>query len=124
MVKATQKKSMPKEVTMELNFNIKTELTGKPRNQRSAMAVRAIKRHARKVMGTTRVRIEPELNKFVWSQGIHNPPKKVRLLLKRQANPDFEDWDKTNKFMTVVGFKLVPSLKGLHTKVYQEEQTA
>ncbi|KAG2386467.1 hypothetical protein C9374_002211 [Naegleria lovaniensis] len=117
------RKKLPAEVSLETTFNLHRELVGKPIQRRAARAVRAIKAHARKLMNTSRVKLDPELNKYVWNQGIHNPPKKVRLVLRRMANPDNEDWDKVNKFQTIVGFKVVPTFKGLHTAVVQESET-
>lgn len=117
------KKKLPSEVALETTFNLHRELIGKPIQKRSARAVRAIKSHARKLMKTARVKLDPELNKYVWSQGIHNPPKKVRLVLRRTPNPDHEDWDKVNKYQTIVTLKLVPTFKNLNTQVVQETET-
>ncbi|EFC37820.1 predicted protein [Naegleria gruberi] len=117
------KKKLPSEVALESTFNLHRELVGKPIQRRAARAVRAIKSHARKVMNCSRVKLDPELNKYVWNQGIHNPPKKVRLILRRMANPNHEDWDKVNKFQVIVGFKIVPTFKGLHTAVVQESES-
>ena len=58
-----------------------------------------IKKFATQMMSTKEVRIDSELNKFVWHKGIRNVPTKVRVRLSRQRN---EDEDAAEKMLTVV----------------------
>jgi large subunit ribosomal protein L31e len=40
------------------------------------------------------VRVDAALNKFVWSQGIKNIPKRIRVRLSRKRNEDEEAKEK------------------------------
>ena len=44
------------------------------------------------MMNTSDVRIDSDLNKYVWSKGIRNVPHRVRVKLSRKRNDD-EDAD-------------------------------
>merc|ERR550532_2732353 len=50
-------------------------------------------------MGTKDVRVDTKLNKFVWSNGIRNVPKRVRVRMSRKRN---EDEDAKEKMFTLV----------------------
>ena len=39
-------------------------------------------------MSTDDVRVDTNLNKFVWSSGVRNIPKRVRVRLDRKKNED------------------------------------
>merc|ERR1711918_236932 len=58
--------------------------------KRATRAVREIKKYAGKVMNTTDIRIDPALNRFVWSRGIRNVPTRVRVRMSRKRS-DGED---------------------------------
>lgn len=70
------------------------------------------------MMGTDDVRLDVNLNKYLWSQGIHNVPTRVRVRLHRKRN---EDEEATEKLYTLVTHVNVPSFKGLQTKTVDEE---
>ena len=42
------------------------------------------------MMGTKDVRIDSRLNKYLWSKGIRNVPRRVRVRLSRKRNEDEE----------------------------------
>merc|ERR1719453_948224 len=69
-------------------------------------------------MSTKDVRIDTKLNKFVWSCGVRNVPKRVRVRMSRKRN---EDEDATNKMFTLVQHVPVESFKNLQTENVQEE---
>merc|ERR1719395_82485 len=48
---------------------------------------------------TADVRVDTKLNKFLWSNGIRNVPKRVRIRMSRKRN---EDEDATDKMYTLV----------------------
>merc|ERR1719274_440561 len=50
-------------------------------------------------MQTTDVRVDTKLNKFLWSNGIRNVPKRVRIRMSRKRN---EDEDAEEKMYTLV----------------------
>ena len=47
--------------------------------KRSTRAIREIQKFAGKMMNTKDNRVDPELNKFIWSKGIRNIPYRVRV---------------------------------------------
>jgi large subunit ribosomal protein L31e len=75
--------------------------------------MRAIKTYVRKSMGTTDVRLDPSLNKYVWSSGIKSVPSKVRLIITRKKS----DGDsKLKKPFCTVNALIVPTFDKLKTK--------
>jgi large subunit ribosomal protein L31e len=56
--------------------------------KRAPRAIREIKAFAQKAMKTTDVRIDANLNKHVWSRGVKNVMKRVRVRLARRRNED------------------------------------
>jgi large subunit ribosomal protein L31e len=42
-------------------------------------------------MGTSDVRIDPELNKEIWARGIKSVPHRLRVKLERASSPPFTD---------------------------------
>merc|ERR1719348_1003449 len=65
------------------------------------------------MMNTSDVRVDTSLNKAVWSHGIKNVPRRVRVRLARKRN---EDEDSANKLYTLVTHVSVDSFKGLQTE--------
>jgi large subunit ribosomal protein L31e len=45
-------------------------------------------------MGTKDVRIDTDLNKALWKNGIHNTPRRIRVKLSRKRNDDEEATEK------------------------------
>ena len=58
--------------------------------KRSTRAIREIQKFAGNMMNTKDNRVDPELNKFIWSKGIRNIPYRVRVKLSRRMNDDEE----------------------------------
>lgn len=53
------------------------------------------------------------MNRFVWSTGIRNVPRKIRVRISRKKN---EDEDAKEKFYSLVQHIQVPSFDGLKTE--------
>ena len=81
--------------------------------KKAIRAVREIKSFAQKNMLTEDVRVTPEVNQYVWKQGIRNIPRRVRVRLVRKKN-DTEE--KGEKFYTEVRLVPVRSFKKLNTE--------
>ena len=64
-------------------------------------------------MHTQDVRVDTELNRFLWSKGIRNVPKMVRIRVTRSKN-DAED--AKEKFYSTVQLLNVESFSGLKTE--------
>ena len=76
-------------------------------------AVKVVKKFAEEMMKTKDVRLDPKVNKFLWKQGVRNPPKRIRVRLSRKRN---EDEDAEEKLYTLVQLVEVSSFKGLQTE--------
>merc|ERR1712193_594189 len=81
--------------------------------KRAPRAVKEIRQFARKEMGTQDVRVDTELNKFVWSKGIGNVPYRVRVRLTRKRN---DDEDAKEEMYTLCTLVQVSSFKGLENQ--------
>merc|ERR1719215_19949 len=65
-------------------------------------------------MLTKDVRIDTKLNKAIWSQGVRNVPKRIRVRFSRKRN---EDEDAKEKMFTLVQHVPVESFKDLQTEI-------
>jgi len=70
-------------------------------------------------MKTDDVRIDAALNKYIWSNGVRNIPRRVRVRISRRKNDD----DKAKSpFYSHVQFLSVPSFKGLQTQISKDKK--
>jgi len=97
--KPIKKKDRTTLVTREYTINFGLRLKGSQFKYRAPRAIRAIRKFAFKEMRTTDVRVTVGLNQYIWSQGIRNPPRRVRFQLSRKRN---ENKDDKQKFYTLV----------------------
>jgi large subunit ribosomal protein L31e len=81
--------------------------------KRAPRAIKEIRKFATEMMGTSDVRIDLALNKFIWKQGVKNVPTRVRVRLSRKRNDD-EDADE--KLYTLAQLVEVSDFKGLQTE--------
>ncbi|MCQ2821183.1 MAG: 60S ribosomal protein L31 [archaeon] len=72
--------------------------------KKAPRAIRLIKDLAAKTMFTKDVRIDPDLNKEIWRNGIRNLPVRINLTFERKKNE--EDDENEEKMYTLV--KLAP----------------
>ena len=86
--------------------------------KRAPVAIRKIKAFVEKVMKTSDVRIDADLNKFLWSKGVRNVPDRVRVRMSRRRN---EDEDSKEKLYTLVQHVPVESFKNLNTEIVADE---
>ena len=73
--------------------------------KKAPRAIREIKALAAKRMLTKDVRIDPDLNKEIWKNGIRNLDTRVKVILERKKNEE-EDDENQEKMYTLV--KLAP----------------
>ena len=64
-------------------------------------------------MGTKDVRVDPKLNKAVWSHGIKNVPRRLRVRFDRTRN---DEENAKHKLYTVVSWVPVSTYKGIYLK--------
>eukprot|EP01041_Mallomonas_annulata_P004330 gene4330-8618_t len=104
-------------VTRDYTIHMNKRLFGVTFKNRAPRAIREIRRFAEKHMNTKDVRVDTALNKFIWSQGVRNVPKRIRVRLARRRN---EDEEATEKLYTLVTYVPVVDFKGLETKNVEE----
>merc|ERR1739849_11630 len=107
---------MPKEltqVTRDYTVVLHKRVQGVQFKKKAPKAVKAIRKFARENMLTKDVRLDVKLNQFVWSQGIRNVPKRVRLRLRRKKD---EDDESGTKWYTLASLIEVSDFKGLLTE--------
>merc|ERR1711943_60628 len=88
-------------VTREYTINLKA-VHGLTFKKRAPRAVQAVKKFAQKVMKTSDVRVDVKLNKAIWSKGIRNVPRKIRVQISRRRNDDEDATEDLYSYVTVV----------------------
>lgn len=68
--------------------------------------------------GTTDVRLDPQLNKKVWEQGVKGVPYRIRVRISRRRNDEEGAKEKLYSFVQAVNVK---NPKGLTTQTVEEE---
>merc|ERR1719464_50442 len=86
--------------------------------KRATRAVREIRKFAAKTMLTKDVRVDTKLNKFIWSKGVRNVPRRVRIRICRKRN---EDEEAKEKMITLCQHVPVESFKNLQTEVVRDD---
>ena len=79
-----------------------------------------IKTFAQKMMKTSDVRVDVKLNKAVWSKGIRNVPKRIRVQISRRRNDNEDADEEMYSYVTVCEDVQKGDFKGLGTKVITE----
>merc|ERR1712185_377368 len=111
-------------VTREYPVNLHKRLHSTTFKKRAPRAVRAIRKFAEQMMGTTDVRVHPQLNKAVWGKGIKNVPHRIRVRCERRRN---DDEDAKEKLYTIVTHVMVDTtapkkgFRSLLTNVVHDE---
>merc|ERR1711998_651760 len=114
MVKGEKKVNRAADVvTREYTINLHKRLHGVGFKKRAPRAIKETKKFATAMMGTSDVRVDVKLNKFLWSKGIKSVPYRVRVRLARKVNDDDEATEKLYTLVTHV--EGVTNFKGLQT---------
>merc|ERR1711934_1324712 len=118
MVKGEKKVNRAADVvTREYTINLHKRLHGVGFKKRAPRAIKETKKFATQMMGTSDVRIDVKLNKFLWSKGIKSVPYRVRVQLARKRSDDEEAKE---KLYTLVTYVPVEGFKGLQTQNVEE----
>lgn len=56
------------------------------RTKRAERAIRVIRQFAKRHMKSSEIKIENEVNQAVWFRGIQKPPRKIRVLMKKDKD--------------------------------------
>lgn len=116
--KSKKSKTLNEVVTREYTIHLHKHLHGRTFKKRAPHAVKVIRQFASKTMGTSDVRLAPELNKAIWDKGVKSVPHRIRVKLARKRN-DAED--AKEKLYTLVEHVTVTSFKGLQTETVEED---
>jgi len=107
------KGNKPDLVTRDYTIHLSKRVHKKQFKKKAPRAIKEIRKFASKAMGTKDVRIDSNLNKFVWATGVRSPPVRVRVRLSRKRNEDEEAEEKLYTFAQLVQ---VSTFKGLQTE--------
>merc|ERR1711904_320788 len=75
-------------VTREYTINLHKRLHGITFKKRARRAIKEIRTFAQKDMKTSDVRLDVKLNRAVWSNGVKNVPRRLRIQIQRRRNDD------------------------------------
>ena len=94
-------------VTRKLTINLHKQLHGEKFKKKAPKAVKVVKTLAQKMMFTKDVRVDPELNKELWRNGVRNVTRRISVIMERKKNE--EDDEAEEKMYTLV--KLAPAFE-------------
>eukprot|EP00591_Stephanopyxis_turris_P015749 CAMPEP_0195538332 /NCGR_PEP_ID=MMETSP0794_2-20130614/49468_1 /TAXON_ID=515487 /ORGANISM="Stephanopyxis turris, Strain CCMP 815" /LENGTH=119 /DNA_ID=CAMNT_0040672303 /DNA_START=1095 /DNA_END=1454 /DNA_ORIENTATION=+ len=109
----------PSVVTRDATINLHKRLHGVGFKKKAPRAIAEIKKFVSLKMGTKDVRVDSELNKYVWQKGIRNVPYRVRVRMSRRINDD-DDEEGEASLYTHVQVVPVESFKGLIDETVDE----
>lgn len=112
------KNAISEVVAREYTIHLSRRVHGVQFKRRAPKAVKVVRDFAHKEMGTSDVRLDPDLNKALWSKGIKGIPKRIRVRISRKRN---NEEGATEKLFSYVQFVHVDSFKGLDTAVVDDE---
>ena len=78
-------------ITRRIKVNLHKQLQGVQFKKKAPRAVKVIKELVKRNMLTKDVRIDPELNKEIWKNGVRNLPTRVEIIMERKKNEDEEE---------------------------------
>jgi len=107
--------------TRELTIHLKKYTLNRQFKRRTKMAMKVLRRVARKEMKTHSIKIDQRLNAHMWSRGIANPPIRVRVRLSRKRD---EDEDAKEKFYTLISWVPTTNFHYLSTNNVQDTAPA
>ena len=77
-----------------------------------------VRKFAKRQLFTDIVKIDPQLNKFLWSRGVRSVPKRVRVKLSRRRSEE-ED---AEGFYTLAEYVPVSTFKGTLTENIEDDE--
>ncbi|KAL0768237.1 hypothetical protein CaCOL14_009212 [Colletotrichum acutatum] len=112
-----QRSAIADVVAREYTVHMHKRLHGVSFKKRAPRAIKEIKAFALQAMGTSDVRVDPQLNKKVWEQGIKGVPYRLRIRISRRRNDEEGAKEKLYSYVQAVNVK---NPKGLQTVVVEE----
>jgi len=112
-----QRSAIQDVVAREYTIHMHKRIHGVSFKKRAPRAIKEIKSFATQAMGTTDVRLDPQLNKKVWEQGIKGVPYRIRVRISRKRNDEEGAKEKLYSYVQAVNVK---NPRGLPTVVVEE----
>lgn len=119
MAPTKQRSAISDVVTREYTIHLHKRVFGVSFKSRAPRAVKAVKEFARKQLGTSDVRLDPQLNKELWSRGIKGVPTRIRVRISRKRNDEEGAKEKLFSYVQAVN---VANPKGMETEVVEGKQ--
>ncbi|CAL3972644.1 hypothetical protein PZA11_004293 [Diplocarpon coronariae] len=113
----TQRSAIADVVAREYTIHLHKRLHGVTFKKRAPRAIKEIKAFATKSMGTSDVRLDPQLNKKVWEAGIKGVPYRLRVRISRKRNDEEGAKEKLYSYVQAVNVK---DAKGLQTVLVED----
>ncbi|EKD18420.1 60S ribosomal protein L31 [Drepanopeziza brunnea f. sp. 'multigermtubi' MB_m1] len=113
----TQRSAISDVVAREYTIHLHKRLHGVTFKKRAPRAIKEIKAFATKSMGTSDVRLDPQLNKKVWEAGIKGVPFRIRVRISRKRNDEEGAKEKLYSYVQAVNVK---NAKGLQTVLVED----
>jgi len=107
------KKDHNKEVTRDFTLNLHKRLHKIQFKKRGKRCINEIRKFAQSQMWTKDVRLDAELNHYIWQDGIRDIPNKVRIRIAKKKN---QDEDAKEPFYCLVQHVDVEDFAGLRTE--------
>jgi large subunit ribosomal protein L31e len=107
--KPAQPKEPKKPAKIATTIHLQKLVHNSSRKSKAQRAVKEIVKAGQTVMSTPLVKIDQELNTFVWQRSRANPPVRVRVLFERKA-------DEKGALFTLATLQPVASFAGLKTE--------
>ncbi|KUI58176.1 60S ribosomal protein L31 [Cytospora mali] len=114
----TTRSALKDVVAREYTIHLHKRMHGVSFKKRAPRAIKEIKEFAYKSMGTSDVRLDPQLNKKVWEQGVKGVPYRLRVRISRRRNDEEGAKEKLYSYVQAVN---VNNPKGLKTTNVDEE---
>jgi len=110
-------------ITREYTIHLHKRVHDIAFKKRAPKGVKAVKEFAFKTMGTKDVRLDPSLNAALWSKGVKDVPRRIRVRLARKRNDDEDAKEKLYTYVThVAEFKKPSDFRGSQTTVVDTDE--
>uniref|UniRef100_A0A0D6R2B8 60S ribosomal protein L31 n=1 Tax=Araucaria cunninghamii TaxID=56994 RepID=A0A0D6R2B8_ARACU len=106
-------------VAREYTIHLHKRVHGVQFKKRAPRAIKEIRKFALEAMGTSDVRLDPQLNKKVWESGIKGVPYRLRVRISRKRNDEEGAKEKLYSYVQAVNVK-DREVKGLQTVVVED----
>merc|ERR1711935_903624 len=98
----TMAKKIADVVTREYTINLHKRVHGATFKKKAPKAIKAVRAFAQDAMKTKDVRIDTSVNKEIWSQGVRNVPRRIRVTISRKRNDNDDAEESLYSLVSIV----------------------